>query len=38
MESVKNLVNTIKKYKEKKENNIFEAKVLTELFNFIMNY
>ncbi len=35
---MKNLVNTIKKYKEKKENNIFEAKVLTELFNFIMNY
>ena len=35
---MKNLVNTIKKYREKKEYNIFEANVLTELFNFIMNY
>lgn len=35
---MKNLVNTIKKYREKKENKIFEANVLTELFNFIMNY
>lgn len=35
---MKNLVNTIKKYREKKENKIFEDNVLTELFNFIMNY
>ena len=36
MGSLKNLVNTIKKnYKEKKANNIFEANVLTELFNFM---
>jgi hypothetical protein len=36
LESLKNLVNTIKKnYKEKKANNIFEANVLTELFNFM---
>ena len=35
---MKNLVNTIKKYREKKENKIFEANVFTELFNFIMNY
>ena len=36
MGSLKNLVNTIKKnYKEKKAYNIFEANVLTELFNFM---
>ena len=36
MESMKNLVNTIKKsYKEHKENNIFEANALTELCNFM---
>ena len=35
---MKNLVNTIKKYREKKENKIFEANVLTELFNFFMNF
>ena len=36
MESMKNLVNTIKKsYKEQKENNIFEANALTELCTFM---